>query len=91
MVMIMELFVDTNKISEEIKKLDSYIKQYSDNSYETFHELSKLNSYWQGKYYNIFEEKIEKEKNKNLLIVEQLETISNFYKFAESIYQRYDS
>ena len=85
----MGLLVDTNKISSEIKNLDSYISDYNDNCADIYFELSKLNNYWKDNNTSVFNEKIKEEKIKNLDIIEVLEKISNYYKEVESMYQNF--
>lgn len=85
----MSLFVNTDMIEETIKKLDMSIKKYEDNSYDFFYELSKLDSYWKDDNYLLFNEKLKVNKNDNLQIIENLEKISNFYKYAENAFQKY--
>lgn len=85
----MDLLVDTNKISSEIKNLDKYISDYNDNCADIYFELSKLNNYWKDNNTSVFNEKINQEKIKNLDIIEVLEKISNYYKDVESMYQNF--
>ena len=85
----MDLLVDTNKISSEIKNLDKYISDYNDNCADIYFELSKLNNYWKDNNTSVFNEKINQEKIKNLDIIEVLERISNYYKEVESMYQNF--
>lgn len=85
----MGLLVDTNKISSEIKNLDKYISDYSDNCADIYFELSKLNNYWKDNNASVFNEKINQEKIKNLDTIEVLERISNYYKEVESMYQNF--
>ena len=85
----MGLFVDTNKISSEIKNLDKYISDYNDNCADIYFELSKLNNYWKDNNTSVFNEKINQEKIKNLDTIEVLERISNYYKEVESMYQNF--
>ena len=80
------LMVDTKKLENEVKNLDKYISNYSDNSANIYFELSKLNSYWKDSNSDIFEEKINHEKVNNLDIVEMLEKVSSFYKEVENTY-----
>lgn len=88
MVIDMTLIVDTNKISEEIKKLDKYIKEYNDNRYDIFYEISKLDSYWKDDNANYFKEKIAKEKNKCIQILDNMQKVNNFYKELEDNYKK---
>ncbi len=83
------LKTDTNKIGENIIILDKYIKDYKETSYTIFFELSKLDSYWHDKEKIVFDEKIIKEKNNNILILEQLDNILLLYKSIESKYSKY--
>ena len=85
----MTLKVDTKKINENIVELDKEIKNYSDNSYNIFFELSKLDSYWKGDNKNSFDDKIVKEKANNLVILDELEKMSNFYKNVQNLYDKY--
>lgn len=85
----MGLLVDTNKISSEIKNLDKYISDYSDNCADIYFELSKLNNYWKDNNTSVFNEKINQEKIKNLDTIDVLEKISNYYKEVESMYQNF--
>lgn len=82
------LSVDTKKISSEVNNLDKYIREYRNNSYDIYNEISKLSSYWKDKNETIFEDKIVKQKESNLLILEKLESISSFYKIVEDIYNK---
>ena len=82
----MGLFVDTKNISIENKNLNRYIKEYKDNCYDVFYELSKLSSYWKDRNTEIFEENIRRQKEDNLLILDLLERINYFYSYVEEIY-----
>lgn len=83
----MNLIVDTKNIDIENLKIKKYINEYIDNSSDIFYELSKLNSYWKDKDSIIFEDKIIKEKQQNLIIETNLEEINEFYKSVVEIYE----
>ena len=84
----MSLYVDTNNIDLEVKNLDRSIKEYIDNSNDIFYELSKLNSYWKDNDYSLFDEKIKKEKEYFLYVIDNLEKISRIYKNIQDIYNK---
>ena len=87
----MAFLIDTDRISDEIEKIDFLYEQYTDNNYSIFNELSSLDSYWQDNNYPIFEEKIKKEIYNSQLILKQLKDIIDYYKRIESLYQKYDN
>ena len=84
----MNLVVDTNNIELEVKNLERSIKEYSDNSYDMFCELSKLGSYWKDNDASLFEEKINKERENFLNVTDGLEKISKVYKNILDIYDK---
>lgn len=84
----MKLVINTNKIDAEIKLLDKCIKEYNNNSYDIFNELSKLTSYWSGEESKIFLQKINDEKVQVLNVVDNLEELSRFYKKLSNYYEK---
>lgn len=86
----MNFNVDTKKLNNDIKMLDKYIKEYSDNSYEIFNNISKLSGYWMGKDASLFFDKINIEKKNNLLITDNLENMSNFFKEVVMYYDNFN-
>ena len=87
----MSLKVNTEKIKENYDYLDKYIKDYSDNSYNIFFELSKLSSCWNDDNKKYFDEKIIREKNSNIIILDELEEISRLLKNIENTYNKYNN
>ena len=85
----MSLIIDTKKIEDEVKILDENIKKYLEINNDIFFELSKLGNYLKenDEYLN---NKILKDKNQSLLINNNLNDISIFYKKLEHNYSKYD-
>ena len=54
--------VDTKNIELETKNMDKLIEEYTNNSYDVFYELSKLNSYWSSMDSIAFLDNVNKEK-----------------------------
>ena len=82
----MSLNINTNKVNNEIKILDKYIKEYKDNNYDLYFELSKLDNCWKGEDATFFMDKIKEEKTKNINLISSLENLSNYYKNVSSLY-----
>ena len=85
----MKLSVDTNSIGSSISKIDKYIKEYSDNSYNILYELSKIDNYWKGLDAATFIDKINDEKVNTSNILKALTDITNFYKSIHSYYDKF--
>lgn len=85
----MELNIDTAKIKENNKLLNKYIKGYEENSNDIFFELSKLSSYWKGTDANDYLDKINTQKKDNVLILNNLEELSEFYEEIDKYYDKF--
>ena len=82
----MNLIIDKKNIELELKKLNKYINEYNNNVYDVFYELEKLSSYWKDNDYFLFQEKNCIDKKNSLLLVKNLQEVSELYRSACDIY-----
>lgn len=79
--------VDTKNIELETKNMDKLIEEYTNNSYDVFYELSKLNSYWSSMDSIAFLDNVNKEKENSLFVIDDLKSINNIYKRVLNTYE----